>query len=168
MISNKRVSSSSTGHENGLPFFKRFKDMSKNPQSSPSNCDSPISTLPDELLLESFDWVAKTDLIVALRISNVSWHWRAVCSGRPYEFGRLPEHKAATLTNDMLIAIAKRFPNMRAIDLTGCRQITDAGVAALAENCKDLIHVDFRRCTQLTDAAFAQFRALFPYCTIRK
>ena len=75
MISKKRVSSFSIGHgEDGLPFLKRFKGAVVDPQTSLHNSESPILKLYHELLLKLFKLVAKTDLIAALRISQVSQH----------------------------------------------------------------------------------------------
>jgi hypothetical protein len=42
------------------------------------------------------------------------------------------------------------------LDLSGCQQITDAGVAHLAA-LTQLQHLDIRNCEQITDAGVANF-----------
>ena len=131
--------------------------------SNNSAPDGSIETLPNEILQNVF--CAITDLITVLHTSIVSMRWKYVCADTPFEFGRLPEHKAATLKDGVLISIAQRFPSMLAIDLSSCKNLTDAGVAALAERCPNLTHVIFRLCENLTDASVATLAERCPNLT---
>ena len=60
------------------------------------------------------------------------------------------------------------WPNVTSIDLSYCRNITDAAVIRLAAQCPGLIHVFLHRCRNLTDAAVAQLAAMYPALSLHR
>ena len=59
-------------------------------------------------------------------------------------------------TDDMVIALLRRFTRATCIDLRGCKRLTDRSVTAIAELCPHLTQLILEGCKNLTDAAIIE------------
>ena len=57
------------------------------------------------------------------------------------------------VTDDIVIAISKNWPELTSVDLRMCRRITDTAVLSLAENCRGLTVISLDSCPKITDRA---------------
>mmetsp|Transcript_16010 Transcript_16010/g.32769 ORF Transcript_16010/g.32769 Transcript_16010/m.32769 type:complete len:135 (-) Transcript_16010:394-798(-) len=68
------------------------------------------------------------------------------------------ELKNCTQTNDdLLFEVSPFLSCLRVLNLWGCVQVTNAGVAALAEHCKRLEFLTLAGCLQITDKGIMSF-----------
>lgn len=58
----------------------------------------------------------------------------------------------ATITNQTLFSIAKKYPHIRVLILEGCSEIDDRGLHDLARCCRDLEVLNLNGCRKITDS----------------
>ena len=58
------------------------------------------------------------------------------------------------------------FATMTTINLSGCRNITDAAMTVLAANCVNLTTIGLMFCGNITDAAITDFKRQLPECKV--
>jgi len=66
------------------------------------------------------------------------------------------------LTDTDLTALVKRYPKFASLNLRGCSDLTDDGIAEIAAHCKDLTHLNLNRCEQISHFGIAEIAANCP------
>lgn len=70
-----------------------------------------------------------------------------------------------TVTDGLIAALGRFFPNITNVDLRDCRSLTDMGVAALAKSCPQITTFALCGCTMLTDVAIMTLADICPELT---
>ena len=69
------------------------------------------------------------------------------------------------ITDEAVVAVASRCPQLTMLDLYGCDQITDAAVVAVASRCPLLTTLDLGYCRNITDEAVVTVASIRPLLT---
>ncbi|KAL4577460.1 hypothetical protein LXL04_013569 [Taraxacum kok-saghyz] len=137
-----------------------FMHSKKEPYDNTATMIDYTYEIPDECLALVFQFLCSGD---RKRCSLVSHRWllvegqsrrRLALNGQsellsfiPSLFSRFDsitklglrcDRRSVSITDDAIILISFRCPNLTRLKLRGCREITDVGMALLAKNCKGL------------------------------
>ncbi len=93
----------------------------------------------------------------------------AALAGPPLR--RLELYWNLNVTDELLEALSARCTRLEALNLSGCKGVGDAGVAAVARACAALTHVDLTRCVvmcvQIRPRCLHRLLATIPCCRSR-
>ena len=125
-----------------------------------------LGALPDEVLEVVFNCCDARTLMMT--IPAVSRRWLGVCQMCPaaidltWAVRTVGYMTTCAITDAGLAGLVLRFPNLRHLGLSRCRNVADGGVEAVVAGCPNLRHLDLSRCENVTDGGLEAVAARCP------